>query len=89
MLDILKRFAAPLKSRKVRTALAAVLAAYFGQRWAFLNEPTIYVLLGVAVAFILGVAIEDAGLKASGREHDDPPEPLAFDSDGNLLWPRS
>lgn len=72
MMSILRRFVAPLKSRKVRTALAAVFAAYFGQRWEFLDAPTIYVLLGVAVAFILGVAIEDAGLKASGRSHNPP-----------------
>ncbi len=51
----------PLKSRKVRVALATVLAAYAAQYGLEVGEEIIHTVLGVGVALILGIAHEDAG----------------------------
>jgi hypothetical protein len=81
MMSALRRMLAPLKSRKVRTALTTVIVAYLGQRWSILDGPTVYVLLGVGVTLILGTALEDAGRKASGREYQPPGEDYYLLSD--------
>jgi len=56
----------PLRSRKVRVALATVIAAYAGQGGLDWNEQMILTVLGVGVALILGIAHEDAGAKSAG-----------------------
>ncbi len=58
---------APLQSRKVRTALVTVLAAYAAQVGLGVSEDVIYTILGVGVSLILGIAHEDAG-RAVGAE---------------------
>jgi len=50
----------PLRSRKVRTAVAAILYAYLGERLGW-TEEQIYIGVGVLTAIILGTAIEDHG----------------------------
>ncbi|HOA73981.1 MAG TPA: hypothetical protein PL151_14275 [Phycisphaerae bacterium] len=58
---ILRRIIAPLASRKVRVALATVLAAYAGQYGLGVSEEMVFTILGVGAAVILGIAHEDAG----------------------------
>ncbi len=68
---ILNRIVKPLASRKVRVALATVIAAYAGDRFG-LNEQLVYTILGVGTAVILGIAHEDNGLKAQPTGGIDP-----------------
>ncbi len=58
----------PLASRKVRVALATVVAAFAAQ-WGFnVTEEMVFTILGVGAALILGIAHEDAGrLSATGK----------------------
>ena len=58
------RLVSPLRSRKVLVALATVLGAYLAE--AGLEVPTgiLATILGVGVAVILGIAIEDHGTKS-------------------------
>jgi hypothetical protein len=60
--SVLSRLVAPLASRKVRVALATVLAAYAGQYGLGISEEMVFTILGVGAAVILGIAHEDAGL---------------------------
>jgi len=63
MIAIVKRLVKPLASRKVRVALVTVIAAYAAEYGLALSEQIIYAILGVGVAIILGIAIEDNGAK--------------------------
>lgn len=60
-MDGLRRAVQPLASRKVRVALATVVAAYAGQYGLGISEEMVLTVLGVCVALILGIAHEDAG----------------------------
>lgn len=51
----------PLASRKVRVALATVVAAYAAQWGLQVSEEVVFTILGVGVSLILGIAHEDAG----------------------------
>ena len=57
----------PLASRKVRVALATVIAAYAGQAGLAWDEQMVLTVLGVGIALILGIAHEDAGAKSAGH----------------------
>jgi len=59
-----KRPFKPLASRKVRVALATVLAAYAAEYGLGLSAEVILTILGVGVALILGIAHEDSGAKS-------------------------
>lgn len=59
--DVVRRAVRPLASRKVRVALATVLAAYFVEYGLAVSEEVVLTVLGVGVALILGIAHEDAG----------------------------
>lgn len=65
--SILKRAVKPLASRKVRVALATVIAAYAAEHELGWSEQTILTILGVGVALILAIAHEDAGAKSAGQ----------------------
>lgn len=58
----------PLASRKVRVALATIVAAVAAEYGLGLSEETILTLVSVGVALILGIAHEDAGRHASGGQ---------------------
>jgi urease accessory protein UreF len=59
--NIIKRTWRPLESRKVRVALATVIAA-FAAHWGFnVEEELVFTILGVGASLILGIAHEDAG----------------------------
>lgn len=59
--QLFKRSFGPLASRKVRVALATVVAA-FGANWGFdVDEELVLTILGVGASLILGIAHEDAG----------------------------
>ena len=61
--EILQALVRPLRSRKVRVALATVLAAYAGTAGLDLPDEVIFTMLGTGVALILGIAHEDNGRK--------------------------
>lgn len=62
---VIQRAARPLASRKVRVAVATVLAAYAAQYGLGVSEELVLTVMSVGVAIILGIAHEDAG-KAQG-----------------------
>ena len=68
---VLGRLVGPLKSRKVRVALATVLGAYAVEYGFGASEEMILTLLSVGVALILGIAHED-----NGQKHSQPPATL-------------
>jgi len=59
--NFLRRIARPLGSRKVRVALATVVAAYFVDAGFEVGEEVVLAVIGTGVAIILGIAHEDAG----------------------------
>jgi len=63
ILNALVWFASRLKSRKVRTAIATVIAAFVADSGFEADESLIVTILGVGVAVILGTALEDFGIK--------------------------
>lgn len=66
--SFLQSMLSPLRSRKVRVALATVLAAYAAQYGLGVGEEIIHTVLGVGVALILGIAHEDAGARSAGSK---------------------
>ncbi len=65
--DAFKRAWKPLESRKVRVALATVIAAFAANRGFHVDEELVLTILGVGASLILGIAHEDAG-KAGIRD---------------------
>jgi hypothetical protein len=57
----LRRIVRPLGSRKIRVALATVVAAYFVDAGLEVGEEVVLAVIGTGVAIILGIAHEDAG----------------------------
>jgi hypothetical protein len=60
-IDVMKRGVRPLGSRKVRVALATVVAAYAVEYGLEVSEEMVLTVVSVGVALILGIAHEDAG----------------------------
>ena len=58
---MIQRLASPLRSRKVRVAIATVVAAYAAQFGFAVSQEVAMTILGVGVSLILGIAHEDAG----------------------------
>jgi hypothetical protein len=69
---ILHRLIQPLRSRKVRVALATVIAAYAAQLGLGVSEELVLTVLGVGASLILGIAHEDAGRSAPQRAEGFP-----------------
>jgi hypothetical protein len=65
--DVLKWLATPLRSRKVRAAIAGPLVAWLAKKGLDVPDEIVIGILGVAVAYITGVAIEDHGAKSAGK----------------------
>jgi hydrogenase maturation factor HypE len=61
-----RRLLQPLASRKVRVALATVLAAYAAEHGLACSEELVLTIVSVGVAVILGIAHEDAGKAEAG-----------------------
>ncbi len=61
----------PLASRKVRVALATVVAAFAAQWGLQVGEELVFTILGVGVSLILGIAHEDAGRFSSGGRMEE------------------
>jgi len=62
--EFIKRTWKPLESRKVRVALATVIAA-FAANWGFhVDEELVLTILGVGASLILGIAHEDTARKS-------------------------
>lgn len=59
------RLIKPLRSRKVRVALATVAAAFAAEFGLNVGEELVLTILGVGVSLILGIAHEDAGQKSA------------------------
>ena len=64
--DWVRRLARPLESRKVRVAVATVIAAFAAEHGLGWSEELVLTVVSVGVALILGIAHEDAG-KAGGE----------------------
>jgi hypothetical protein len=64
MKAIWTRLANPLRSRKVRVAIAGVVAAYAAEYGLGVSEELVLTILGVTASIILGIAHEDAGAKS-------------------------
>jgi hypothetical protein len=62
-IDWMRRIVAPLRSRKVRVALATVISTYAAQAGLHLSEEVTITIVSVGVALILGIAVEDHGSK--------------------------
>jgi hypothetical protein len=71
LMNLVSRLVQPLHSRKVRVALATVIAAYAGRAGFGWDEQTVLTALSVGVALILGIAHEDAGAKSAGSLEKD------------------
>jgi hypothetical protein len=69
--DFLRRAVRPLASRKVRVALATVIAAVAAEYGLGVSEDVVLTILSVGVALILGIAHEDAGRAAAGVSGGD------------------
>jgi hypothetical protein len=64
---VIQRAVQPLASRKVRVAVATVLAAYAVQYGLGVSEELVLTVMSVGVAIILGIAHEDAGRLQAGQ----------------------
>ena len=67
-----KRIFKPLRSRKVRVALATVTAAFAAELGFKVSEDLVLTILATGVALILGIAHEDAGRGAAILTHEAP-----------------
>ncbi len=63
--SIAKGIIQPLRSRKLRVAVATVLVAYLADHGLDVSQELVLTILGVGASLILGIAHEDAGRKAS------------------------
>ena len=71
--SVVKRLVRPLRSRKVRVALATVMAAYAAEYGLDLSEEMTLTLVSMGAALVLGIAHEDAGRQRSeGETSCDP-----------------
>lgn len=66
MKSVLRRVWRPMASRKVRVALAAVIAAFAAELGMKVGDDLVFTILGVGAALILGIAHEDAGRYSAG-----------------------
>lgn len=73
--ESIRRAIHPLRSRKVRVALATVVAAFLTDYGFAIREELIYTILAVGAALILGIAHEDSGRSANR------PAPLTADGE--------
>jgi hypothetical protein len=62
--SFLQRLLNPLRSRKVRVALATVIAASLAEFGLNASEQLVLTIVGVGAALILGIAHEDNGRKS-------------------------
>lgn len=67
---IFQRLIRPLTSRKVRVALATVVAAFAAEFGLHVSDDLVLTILGVGVALILGIAHEDAGSKMGAKPEE-------------------
>lgn len=66
----MKKLWKPLESRKIRIALATVLAAFAANYGFNVDEELVLTILGVGASLILGIAHEDAGRFSAGHESE-------------------
>lgn len=60
-----ERLVNPLRSRKVRVALATVIAAYAVDMGLNVSAEVVLTIIAMGVSLILGIAHEDAGEKSA------------------------
>lgn len=61
----LRRLVRPLRSRKVRVALATILGAFAVEYGLHAPSEFLLAIVGIGVSLILGIAHEDAGRHAA------------------------
>ena len=74
MKNAVEKVLRPLASRKVRVALATVIAAFAAELGLKVSDDLVFTILGVGAALILGIAHEDAGkfFGGLGLEQEKP-----------------
>ncbi len=65
----IRRFLGPLRSRKVRVALATILSAALAEYGLEASEEMTLAIVGIGATLILGIAHEDAGRNAASSHH--------------------
>lgn len=68
----LKRLILPLRSRKVRVAIAVGIVAYAAKLGLDISETLVVGILGLGAALIGGIALEDAGEKSANGKRIPP-----------------
>lgn len=63
----MKKLTDLLKSRKVLIALATIISAVAAQYGFGVSEETVFTIVAMGASVIGGIAIEDAGAKASNK----------------------
>ncbi len=66
MKTLIQHVLGPLASRKVRVAIATVVAAFAAEYGLQVREELVLTVVSVGVALILGIAHEDAGRGQAG-----------------------
>ncbi len=69
--ELARLLGGPMKSRKVRVALATVVCAYAAQAGLDVSEEVLLAILSCGVAIILGIAHEDNGRQSSPTSSRD------------------
>lgn len=71
--EIVQRLYRPLQSRKVRIAIATVVAAYLAEFGLDVSDTVVMSIIGAGMAIIGGIAVEDHGKHvASGAKKPEP-----------------
>jgi len=72
LLGVLRFMGRPLMSRKVRVAIATIIAAYAAQAGLNVGEEVLVTIMSCGVAIILGIAHEDNGRIGIDESEDGP-----------------
>ena len=80
-LSHLRRLVAPLRSRKVRVALATAIGALVADYGLHAPDELLLAIVGIGSSLILGIAHEDAGWHVASL----PKQPAAADAAGESI----
>ncbi len=70
--SFLRRLVDPLRSRKVRVAIATALGAVAAEWGLGVSDGVLLAIVGVGASLILGIAHEDAGRHAASLQNPSP-----------------
>ena len=75
----LRRLVQPLRSRKIRIALATTVAAFAADCGFDVSSELVLAIVGIGASLILGIAHEDAGRLAASPHNPPAPSPTGPD----------